>query len=927
MKNIIKKITSNFFNTRIENKSESEEQRKDVASKVLNYFIQLEQFNIVKCDQNYITLNKFRNFFQNDILNDYEFIGKQGNPRKYMDIFLQKGGKSKYLLNEEASLLYIPISEVEIQQHLSNQTNKKRGYTENIRLQSQADGFLIQIKLNHMLKIPKDNSLNNLIFISPILTSFLNSGIELKDLQKDLENTLIELLNSERYGRIDKSFTYESSDYPDLEKGLKFINVRLKNWELITEEVQNLVYKYINKKYLDKEGVLRFTNRINHASSIKLTYENSVGINSFYEKDLIKIHRKLESNELGTALRNYLHVTGWEILRTSNKRIDFLNNKNIDEIKTILEKMPPTRWPSKYPLGLMQQVALNIIYDKAKEEQGFIFSVNGPPGTGKTTLLKDIFANILYQKVKFLKNNTNIITERIRYGKNDNDYYFSLHRELKKYRILIASSNNSAVENISIELPKDEDLLKNDYKFGGFDQEQQIWGKISAAMGKKSNKEKYFSEILDDFSRIHNLYTEHCSNFDNLEESIQKQIYNAKPNNIFNDIDDEDWQTSKVQFLDIDGEKDKINCDRSQLFNATLIEYVRLLIKNKEELMHNLQLAELYFMNKGIEKRIEEGNRDNFIQTMFDTIFLITPILSSTFASMANFLKDLEQEDIGWLFIDEAGQASPQDAIGSIWRAKNVIVVGDPLQVPPVVSLSSSQLQSLAKSASMCEEDSYFFKLTSPEMSVQEFADLGNIYGGEMVDSKGNSIWLGSPLRVHRRCENPMFQICNDTTYKGKMIFGTEEYNKIRTNPLYTSQWIDIRGEALKPGNHYVNNQGEKAFDVAKVFAKENPGKTCYMISPFKTVVDELKKLNKRNNVENLEIGTVHTFQGKQAPLVIFVLGVADNNTGPLIWASSTPNLLNVAASRAMKHFVVIGNKKTWGSKQYFENALMHLTK
>src|SRR5699024_12698445 len=92
---------------------------------------------------------------------------------------------------------------------------------------------------------------------------------------------------------------------------------------------------------------------------------------------------------------------------------DFIDNVSVPERKRILRHMPPASWPLKYPLGLMQQVALNSIYEKYQpEKKGFLFSVNGPPGTGKTTLLQDVFANVLVDKAKFLTSGRCVLRDR-----------------------------------------------------------------------------------------------------------------------------------------------------------------------------------------------------------------------------------------------------------------------------------------------------------------------------------------------------------------------------------------------------------------------------------------------------------------------------------------------------------------------------------
>src|SRR3954454_5208428 len=65
-------------------------------------------------------------------------------------------------------------------------------------------------------------------------------------------------------------------------------------------------------------------------------------------------------------------------------------------------RLPTGRWlqAPERAMSLMQQFAINTALARLETEG--IFSVNGPPGTGKTTLLSDIFAEIVTRRASIL---------------------------------------------------------------------------------------------------------------------------------------------------------------------------------------------------------------------------------------------------------------------------------------------------------------------------------------------------------------------------------------------------------------------------------------------------------------------------------------------------------------------------------------------
>ena len=87
----------------------------------------------------------------------------------------------------------------------------------------------------------------------------------------------------------------------------------------------------------------------------------------------------------------------------------------------------------------------------------------------------------------------------------------------------------------------------------------------------------------------------------------------------------------------------------------------------------------------------------------------------------------------------------------------------------------------------------------------------------------------------------------------------------------------------------------------------------------YDLLLSEIQKKKMKNNQydENnkpTNVGTVHTFQGKEAPIVFLVLGADEKCTGAAKWAMGTenPNIMNVAATRAKEQFYIIGDKKLY---------------
>lgn len=301
---------------------------------------------------------------------------------------------------------------------------------------------------------------------------------------------------------------------------------------------------------------------------------------------------------------------------------------------------------------------------------------------------------------------------------------------------------------------------------------------------------------------------------------------------------------------------------------------------------------------------------------LWDTLFLVVPLISTTFASFPRLFRGVGRENLAWVLIDEAGQAAPQACVGALWRAKRAVIVGDPIQLEPIVGVPQELVWPLQ---SRCGTPKQY---VPPKASVQTMADFSNQFGMQLKSGEsGETLWLGSPLVVHRRCLDPMFTIANTIAYEGKMVHGSGAEHPGNKN--LCSQWIHVPAEGAD--EHWIPAQGQRALDKVWELVGNEPvddegQANVYVITPFKSVAKKMREVLQRElewdkKVAERLCGTVHTFQGKEARDVIFLLGGNPTKHGVIsTFAGKNPNLINVAATRAKKRLYVIGDRNFWTS-------------
>ena len=251
-------------------------------------------------------------------------------------------------------------------------------------------------------------------------------------------------------------------------------------------------------------------------------------------------------------------------------------------------------------------------------------------------------------------------------------------------------------------------------------------------------------------------------------------------------------------------------------------------------------------------------------------------------------------DELDYLFVDEAGQVSVANLIAMSRSTKNLILMGDQMQLGQPSQGSHPKESGLSVLDYLMHESP-----TIPE-------DMG--------------VFLGTTFRMHSAVND----FISDNIYEGKLLSArTNDKRVVKVPPTYHGPLSVEAGIVFIPVKHEGNTQasdeevGEIEQLVEALLGREfrtgdedNPVKNIdwsdiLFVAPYNHQVSKLKKALG----ERAKVGSVDKFQGQEAPIVILSMCASDPAESPRgMDFLFDKNRLNVAVSRAQSLAIVVAN-------------------
>lgn len=538
-----------------------------------------------------------------------------------------------------------------------------------------------------------------------------------------------------------------------------------------------------------------------------------------------------------------------------------------------------------------------------------VTAVQGPPGSGKTTLILHLIAQ-------------QVVNRALRLIDGEEDI---------NNLTVVSSTNNKAVDNV---IEKLDDWLKNsflEHKFfyikGGNQENIKSPGGASAQLQKgieylekNSFNETHFDDLKQRIKEIR------CHILDNelnyLEARRQRDLDEKRLPHLQEKVQiqvslqaiSEDIASTEQQKYEADRELTSLeNCLATPLedfyasFHQNFNEQHQELFKLSREFLTLQALQDKDNVKKALKSYLDCISRNSQSPQMFPknqdesfkAISLIFPVITCGLLSVRNMLPRVSM-CVDRTIVDEAGMILQHQTFPLLARSRKAIIVGDPLQIEPIIPLSKERRNDYYQTAfinkKLAEIDYHRY---SPEQT-----DKATTYH-RAAGATGENGNTGNGIRLmeHYGCQPSIIEYCNNIAKYGLEVKTIPKPSLLEYNLIAHHVEGNLEGkvnqEEVTAILDLIPGLLSKGYSIADIG----------VISPFKVHADALRDQLRRKfpDFQENDMGTIHTFQCSQKRVMILSTKVC-NSQDKFMFITEKLNLLNVAVSRAQELFILVGN-------------------
>ncbi|MTG98802.1 AAA family ATPase [Myroides sp. BIT-d1] len=584
------------------------------------------------------------------------------------------------------------------------------------------------------------------------------------------------------------------------------------------------------------------------------------------------------------------HISS-NILQHAFNSIDILDSRSA--LTKYLNGYNPTIEIDKkkliYPFGCNQSQKLAV----QTSLNNSMTIIEGPPGTGKTQTILNIIANLIIEG------------KTIGIVSNNNSAIFNIQDKLQNYgydfimATLGNKENKSSFFNAIDKQTVNGNLKSSKNQLEKANKNIRELDSVITTCFKYRNElailRSRLSEVTIEFSHVRNEQPLDCSVKEQLDKKFYRKWNCDQTLKIKNLLSTTDFSSklsfyNKLRLVLQFGFIDLKNFHQYRTFLPIYINhkfYELYIVKleqnilaienwltsnNETENLNSFIDSSKIIFNNFLSNKYNHLDQiaftsNNYLKHFNDFIERYPIILSSTLSLHTSIPKGYL---LDYLIIDEASQVDIIKSAVCFSCCRNVIIVGDSMQLTHIVDNKSKQIvEGLQKQYAIL-----------PAYDYINYNILNSLKS--LFKSKIQSILL----KEHYRCHPTIIGFCNKKYYNDELIVMTHNKNHpfriIETN--ISGEWENSNQRQIDETNLYIQKNYS---DFGKIG----------IVSPYRDHVTLLQKQLKCG----VEADTIHKFQGREKEVIIF--NTVKNKIIPFI---DNPNLINVAVSRAIKEFIIV---------------------